>query len=579
MSYSLYRPAPRRRPAFSLAGAALAGALSLASPAGAAEPAVNTTPRPYAYGVIIGTNAGGAGQQPLRYAEDDARRVAQVLRELGRYGQADLRVLLSPDVARVFATVDDVAAKMRAHQAKGEQALLVFYYSGHARASSFSLGAEELAIAQLRDRLREIPSTMTLVVLDACQSGQFARTKGAQPAADFSYNSVSRLTTKGVAIMASSSAQELSQESDELKSSYFTHHLVAGLRGAADADADGRVSLDEAYRYAYRRTLASTSETQVGGQHVTLETDLSGQGDVPVTYPAAARSQLELPGPLDARVLVQHRASGSVAAEVQKAPGAPLRLAFVAGSYEVLVREASGGRRALRCKVTLSDDHVTPLDPGPCEAVARPGAAKGEADGRREDPWTLEGALGVMWRTEDAYTRRLNEFGYEQDVGATSGRVQLGVLHGLSSHISVGAQVNSLAGGSFYRHAGEATDRFSFEAYEAGAFARATSDPLLGMNPRALHLEAYAQVGGGLTMGVSKLTTGTTAGGPTTTTKETSFGYAVGAAAGLALVAPLHFSFFAQGGFTYAPTIPNLVDEVHNSGGPSFLLGTRFRFE
>src|SRR5439155_13901499 len=121
-------------------------------------------------------------------------------------------------------------------------------------------------------------------------SGQFARIKGVETTADFSFNSVSRLTTKGIAVMASSTAQELSQESDELKGSYFTHHLITALRGAADSDGDGRVSLDEAYRYAYRRTLASTATTQVGSQHVTLETDLAGQGEVPVTYPADAKS-------------------------------------------------------------------------------------------------------------------------------------------------------------------------------------------------------------------------------------------------------------------------------------------------
>jgi len=275
---------------FAAAGALAAAVLLAARPAGADEPkaapAAATVPHPFAYGILVGTNVGGAGQQTLRYAEDDARKMADVLRQLGRYGTADLRVLVRPDAQSLLATVDDVAAKMRAHQAKGEQAVLVFYYSGHARAGSFSLGGEELPVTTLRERLRQIPSTLTLVVLDACQSGQFARIKGVEPAADFSYNSVSRLTTKGIAVMASSTAQELSQESDELRSSYFTHHLIVALRGAADADGDGRVSLDEAYRYAYRRTLASTSETQVGGQHVTLETDLAGQGDVPVTYPA-----------------------------------------------------------------------------------------------------------------------------------------------------------------------------------------------------------------------------------------------------------------------------------------------------
>ena len=58
--------------------------------------------------------------------------------------------------------------------------------------------------------------------------------------------------------MASSSATELSQESDQLASSYFTHHLLLALRGAGDANQDGKVSLDEAYRYTYNRTLAGT---------------------------------------------------------------------------------------------------------------------------------------------------------------------------------------------------------------------------------------------------------------------------------------------------------------------------------
>jgi hypothetical protein len=308
-----------------------------AADARADAPPVSASPRPHAYAVVVGSNMGGGGQQPLHFAEDDAQRMAQVLRELGHFEAGDVRVLLHPNVSQVLGALDDLAARARAEASRGEQTEVVFYYSGHARATAINLGGEELPLTTLRDRLGGLPTALTIVVLDACQSGAFARIKGAEPAADFTYNSVSRLTQKGLAIMASSSPQELSQESDELRGSYFTHHLVTGLRGAGDADGDGRVSLDEAYRYAYRRTLASTARTQVGEQHVTLETDLAGQGEVPVTYPADARSQLELPGSLEARILVQRRPSGSVVAEVQKAPGAAIRLALVAGSYDVVV--------------------------------------------------------------------------------------------------------------------------------------------------------------------------------------------------------------------------------------------------
>lgn len=597
------------------------GALAISGTARADEPAASTAastvPHPFAYGILVGTNVGGAGQQTLHYAEDDARKMADVLRQLGRYGTADLRVLVRPDGAHLLAAIDEVAVKMRAHQAKGEQAVLVFYYSGHARAGSFSLGGEELAVTTLREKLRQIPSTLTLVVLDACQSGQFARIKGAEAAADFSYNSVSRLTTKGIAVMASSSAQELSQESDELHSSYFTHHLIVALRGAGDADGDGRVSLDEAYRYAYRRTLAATAQTQVGGQHATLETDLAGQGDVAVTYPADAKSQLELPGALEARILVQQKPSGNVVAEVQKAKGAPLRLAFAAGSYEAIVRDAStiAAGRALRCKLSLSDDRVTALDLGTCESVritasgikgddepddpvvvAAPGGPPPDvtlppSPGRAVEPWAIEGGFGFMGRTEDGFTRRLETFGYRKDRGLFEpprARATLAVSKGFFPHVGLGVQLTSLAGDTYLRRLGDSDDRYRFDAYGAGAFVRLSTglaewyhaerafDQALGR--RGVRIDLFGQLGFGVTLGTSSLTIGSTANGASDKSSQTDFGYMVTFAAGLSLVTPLPIVFFLQGGYDYAPTTKNLVGDVHDVGGPSVQTGLRFPF-
>lgn len=581
------------------AGAFLAAVL-LAGAAGADEPRPGpptaTVPHPFAYGILIGTNIGGAGQQTLRYAEDDARKMADVLRQLGRYGSADLRVLVRPDAAHLLATVDDVAAKMRAHQAKGEQAVLVFYYSGHARAGSFSLGGEELAVATLREKLRQIPSTLTLVVLDACQSGQFARIKGVEAAADFSYNSVSRLTTKGIAVMASSTAQELSQESDELRSSYFTHHLIVALRGAADADGDGRVSLDEAYRYAYRRTLASTSETQVGGQHVTLETDLAGQGDVPVTYPAESRSQLELPGALEARILVQQKPSGNVVAEVQKAKGAPLRLAFTSGTYEAIVRDSAPGAKVLRCKLALADDKVLALDLGACENVriTSRGMIKGEAEPddpepepdvataptrRPVDGWKVEGAFGFMGRVEDGFTRNLETFGYTPKRGFVElppARASLGVSKGFLPNLSVGLQLVTLSGDEYRRTVGDADDTYRFGAYGANVFLRVSTELVGSARAKRPWLDLYGQVGAGMTLGFTALTTGSTANGQSERSEDTDIGYLINGAAGLAITR-LPFTVFLQGGYDYAPTARNLLGDIHDSGGPSGQLGLRFQ--
>jgi hypothetical protein len=575
----------------------IAALLTAAPDALAEEPAAKAAvPHPYAYGILVGSNTGGAGQATLRYAEDDARKMAQVLRELGRYGSADMKVLVKPDSAQVLSAVDDVAQKMKAHAAKGEQAVLVFYYSGHAKANAFSLGNEELPIATLRDRLRQIPSTITLVVLDACQSGQFARVKGAEPAADFSFNSVSRLTTKGIAVMASSTAQEMSQESDALKGSFFTHHLVTALRGAADADGDGRVSLDEAYRYAYRRTLTATAATQVGMQHVTLETDFAGQGDVPVTYPADMKSQLEIPAALDGKVLVQHRASGNVVAEVQKAPGTSLRLAFTAGGYDAYVR-ASG--KTVRCKLVLADDRVTPIDLGACEEVKEGALAKGdfgiedESEGAADQPpqvplppprttiapWTLEGGVGFTGHVDDAFVNRLRNFGYVRNSGAVSlprARATIGVSHGFLPHLVLGVQATTLSGDTLERHIEVSQDAFTWDTYGFGAFVRAYTVPIGEMGPGSAHMEIYGQLQGGLTLGVGKYTTSGTGSAPATT--DTYWGYWLGGAAGLGFATRGALAFFIQLGYDYAPTISNLLGDTHDSGGLSFEIGARVRF-
>ncbi|MDJ0764516.1 MAG: hypothetical protein QNJ97_16180 [Myxococcota bacterium] len=52
---------------------------------------------------------------------------------------------------------------------------------------------------------------------------------------------------------------------------------MVGLRGAADNNQDGRVTLAEVYQYAYNNTLVDTSGTRVGKQHVTLENQLRGK--------------------------------------------------------------------------------------------------------------------------------------------------------------------------------------------------------------------------------------------------------------------------------------------------------------
>jgi hypothetical protein len=571
-----------------LAAAALATAALAALPRelrAAEPPAVSSTPKPFAYGVFIGSNGGGPGQTTLRYAESDARTTAQTLRDVGRYGATDMRVLAAPSPAEVLAALDVVGARLREHEKKGEQALLVFYFSGHAKANALHLGDKELDLGTLRDRLRGLPSTLTLIVLDTCQSGAFARTKGAEPAADFSTNSVARLQTRGTAVLASSTSQELSQESDELRSSYFTHHLLVALRGAGDQDRDGRVTLDEAYRYAYRRTLASTERTKVGGQHATLETELSGQGDLAITYPRDARSQLLVPSDLAGRVLVIHKQSGSIVAELQKVAGAPLSLALPAGDYDAMVRIGASVRT---CSASLVDDRVTALVLSGCSVVDEGARAKGDepvaatsdsSEGQEAPPlaspreereienWKLELGFGNSWAAKDAYTRRLEDFGYRRDAGGV--RLGAALMRDFGRYVALGVQGNLLPSLEYRRTASGATDTVEQSAFGVGALARLTL-PFLPAN-RAAWFETFVQATGGIANASLKV-----APAFGDAKDDSSLGPSVGGAVGIAAGGRIGGGFLSAG-YDYAPVLDNRLGDTHNVGGAHVLFGARLR--
>ncbi|MGE5181838.1 MAG: caspase family protein, partial [Acidobacteriota bacterium] len=316
------------------------------------------------YAIVVGSNAGGPGQADLRYAEDDARKVGALLVDLGGYSRDQVEIVVHPTPDQLRDQLARLAERVTADAAAGKQSRVFFYYSGHARASAIDLGAGEVPLVELRQRLFAVPATLTIVVLDACQSGAFSRIKGAQPAADFSFSSRQHLDASGIAVLASSTGSELSQESEQLHSSYFTHHLLVGLRGAGDANGDGEVTIDEAYRYAYHQTLLATAETAVGGQHVTFEADLKGHGEVPLSFPRAATSTIELPAALEGQALVEDRRAHAVIAETYKAKGAPVRIAVAPGDYEVIVRH---GTTLSHCNV--SGGGVVDLDHCTSEAI------------------------------------------------------------------------------------------------------------------------------------------------------------------------------------------------------------------
>ncbi len=61
----------------------------------------------------------------------------------------------------------------------------------------------------------------------------------------------------------------------ELGHGLFTHFLVQGLRGAADLDRDGIVSLQEIYQYLEQQ-VSQKSRAMGGNQHPVMKGEMEG---------------------------------------------------------------------------------------------------------------------------------------------------------------------------------------------------------------------------------------------------------------------------------------------------------------
>jgi hypothetical protein len=242
------------------------------------------------YAVIIGENQGAADDVLLHHAETDAARVRDVLQELGGFSSEHSMYLVNVDAASVRRTLIEVNDRIRAHTDGAHPTMLVVYYSGHGDAVSLHLRGTSLDLSELEHLVSGSAATFRVLITDACRSGGLTRVKGGKAAPAIAISIGEQLAAQGAVFLTSSAANESAQESDALGGSFFTHYLVSGLLGAADADGDGRVSLVEAYRYAYDRTLGASSETLAGLQHPTFEYEIRGKGEIILTMPGQKRS-------------------------------------------------------------------------------------------------------------------------------------------------------------------------------------------------------------------------------------------------------------------------------------------------
>jgi hypothetical protein len=323
------------------------------------------------FAFVAGSNDGGESLVRLKYAESDARAFATVLQDIGGVRPQDLVLVSNPTLLRFQDALQRVRQMVASPRELDERRELVFYYSGHSDDDGLILGKDRLLWDDIRKLINDIPADVKVAILDSCSSGSLTRAKGGVARPAFLFDASADMT--GHAFLTSASAEEAAQESDRIGSSYFTHFLISGLRGAADTAGDGLVTLNEAYTYAFQETLASTEKTQYGPQHPAYDINLSGSGDLVLTDLRSSGARLTVSEDIAGRLYLRD-SDGNLAVELNKQYGQSVDLGLEPGTYSAVL-DTKNARLACDIRVTgrqpatltLASMHAVALD----KAVAR----------------------------------------------------------------------------------------------------------------------------------------------------------------------------------------------------------------
>ncbi|MEL6547034.1 MAG: caspase family protein, partial [Myxococcota bacterium] len=285
------------------------------------------------YVLSVGANVGTDNDEDLEYAEDDARRFVEVMARFGGAKAPRVRLLLGRDALGLEEAVNALADQIVSDGASN--ATVFFYFSGHADRRAIHVHGERFDLEQIEDWLAGVPAQLRVSVVDACRSAVDVRLKGFSTTDSFAIQLEPASRVQGLITMRSAADGEASQESRSLEGAVFTHYLLNALRGAADDDGDERVTLDEAYRYAYRQTVRRSSMSSAEVMHPSVEIEIEGAGQLVLTETSVATTRLRLPAGRDVRYVVFKRPQSSVIAELWSHPKRAVEVALAPGEYLV----------------------------------------------------------------------------------------------------------------------------------------------------------------------------------------------------------------------------------------------------
>lgn len=266
------------------------------------------------YAVVVGISAYEDDTIPnLKYAAEDAQAVYNALVRHGGYKEENIKLLLNEQAT--YREIKSALGTFLPRNAEKDDAVFI-YFAGHGcpdvdrsegnpedkiakylapwDADRDDLYSTAFRMDELSAMLKRIESQYIVLALDTCYSGQAGQGRTFETVntrAVLSNAFLNRIAGQGRVVITAADVNELSMELDAFGHGIFTHHLVTGMKGEADLDGDGLVSVQELYDYLSER-VTKDAMSAGGRQHPLFRGSLPGK--LPLT---TVQEQVKEPAP------------------------------------------------------------------------------------------------------------------------------------------------------------------------------------------------------------------------------------------------------------------------------------------
>ncbi len=236
----------------------------------------------------------------------DAGELAQVLQDSAIGGFDEVTPLLNQPMSVVQRAIS------KFYTDKQRDDVLLLYFSGHGvlddRGQLYLavkdternlLRGTAIGAAFIADEMDRSYSRRQVLILDCCHSGAFVR--GSKGAPGLSVGTAAAFEGTGYArvVLTATDSTQYAWEDDhvigEADKSIFTHYLVEGLQtGAADANTDGWITLDELYDYVHAQVVTRTPrQTPAKWAYKQQDSFVIARNPYPVVKPADLPAELQ----------------------------------------------------------------------------------------------------------------------------------------------------------------------------------------------------------------------------------------------------------------------------------------------